>query len=140
MANRREIRMLLVVGGLALLVGGVGLFLGFHSNRLTLHPSKYALAPPNGPIVYKMHSIRSDPGRVRFEWAEVPGASFYHVTVFTAGGDSLFAGPEITRSYWTITPAFASYLKPQTTYHWRLTIRMVDGTRKVSDPASFATE
>jgi hypothetical protein len=140
MANSREIRTLVVVGALALLVGSVGLFLGFHSNRLTLRASKYTLAPPNGPIVYRMRSIRSDPGRVRFEWAEVPGASFYHVTVFTAGNDSLFTGPEITRPYWTITPEFEGYLKPQTTYHWRLTIRMVDGTRKVSDPASFATE
>lgn len=140
MANRREIRSLVVVGALALLVGSVGLFLGFHSNRLTLHPSKYPLAPPNGPIVYKMHSIRSDPGRVRFEWAPVQGATFYHVTVFTAAGDSLFTGPDITRPYWTVTPRYAGYLKAQTTYHWRLTIRMVDGTRKVSDPASFATE
>lgn len=140
MANRREIQTLIVVGTLAILVASVGLFLGFSTRHLATRTAPMPLPPEQGPIVYEMRSIRSDPDRVRFEWREVPGAMSYQVTVLTATDDSLFAGPEILRTYWTITPAFRGFLKPQTTYHWRLTVRFSDRAPEVSDPASFATQ
>jgi hypothetical protein len=140
MANRREIQTLIVVGTLAILVASVGLFLGFSTRRLAPQMAPVRLPPEQGPIVYEMRSVRSDPDRVRFEWREVPGAMSYRVTVLTATDDSLFAGPEIPRTYWTITPELRGFLRPQTTYHWRLTVRFPDHAPAVSDPASFATQ
>lgn len=140
MANRRDMRTLLIVGSLAVLVASVGLVLGFNSRRLLPHPAPIPLPPEQGPVVYEMRSIRSDPDRVRLEWREVPGAKSYQVTVLTAADDSVFAGPEILRAYWTIPPEYRGYLKPQTTYHWRLTVRFPDRAPEVSAPASFATQ
>lgn len=140
MANSRDLQTLVVVGALALLVASVGLFLGFHSNRLTPRMAAMPLAPPQGPIIYEMRSIRSDPDRVRFEWRHVPGAVGYRVTLLSATDDSLFSGPEVSTPYWTIPPALRGRLKPQTTYHWRLTVFHLGRAAAVSDPASFATQ
>jgi hypothetical protein len=140
MANRRDLQTLIVVGALATLVASVGLFLGFHSNRLVPHLAPTPLPPASGPIVYEMSSIRSDPDRVRFEWREVPGAVGYRVTLLTATDDSLFTGPDVETPYWTIPPELRGKLKPQTTYHWRLTVRYLGRGPSVSDPASFATQ
>jgi hypothetical protein len=140
MANRRDVRTLIVVGSFAVLVASVGLVLGFNSRRLLPHPSPIALPPEQGPVVYEMRSIRSDPDRVRLEWREVPGAKSYQVTVFTAADDSVFAGPEVQSQYWTIPPEFRGFLQPQTTYHWRLTVRFPDRAPATSEPASFATQ
>jgi len=140
MANRRDLQTLIVVGALTLLVASVGLFLGFNSNRLTPHMAATPLPPPQGPIVYEMRSIRSDPDRVRLEWREVPGAVGYRVTILSATDDSLFAGPEVQTPYWTIPPELRGRLKPQTTYHWRLAVFNLGRAPAVSDPASFATQ
>jgi hypothetical protein len=140
MANRRDVRTLIVVGSLAVLVASVGLVLGFNSRRLLPHPSPIPLAPEQGPIIYEMRSIRSDPDRVRLEWREVPGAKSYQVTVFSASDDSVFIGPEVESHSWTIPPEYRGLLRPQMTYHWRLTVRFQDRPSAVSDPASFATQ
>ena len=140
MANRSDLRTVFVVGALALVVASAGLYLGFHSNRLTVGSPSQAPQPDQGPIVYQMRSVRSDPNRVRFEWREVPGAAGYRVTVLTASDDSLFAGPEIRTPYWTIPPGQRGLLAPQTVYHWRLTVRFPDRAPAVSDPAAFATQ
>ena len=140
MANRREYRTVFVVGALALAVAGVGLYLGFHSNRLTPELSSMPLRPDEGPIVYEMRSVRSDPDRVRFEWREVPGSAGYRVTVMSASDDSLFTSPEIHTSYWTIPPGQRGRLAARTVYHWRLTVRFPARAPAVSDPAAFATQ
>ncbi len=140
MANRSELRAVLVVGALALAVASAGLYLGFHSPRLAPRPSPAPQEPDKGPILYEMRSVRSDPNRVRFEWREVPGASGYHVTVLTASDDSIFAGPETRTPYWTIPPGQRGLLAPHTVYHWRLTVRFPDRVPALSDLAAFATQ
>lgn len=140
MANGREVQTLIVVGALAILVASVGLYLGFHSSQLVPRMPATPLPAAHGPILYEMRSIRSDPDRVRLEWREVPGAAGYRVTILSAADESLFTGPEIPRPYWTITPEYRGRLKPQTTYHWRLTVRYPDRPPAVSEASSFATQ
>jgi hypothetical protein len=140
MANRREFGTVVVVGILAVLVASVGLYLGFHSDRLKANLPPPPPQPDQGPIVYEMRSMRSDPDRVRFEWREVARADAYRVTVMTAEDDSLFTSPEIHTTYWTIPPEQRGALAPGKVYHWRLTIRFPDRAPAVSDPAAFATQ
>ena len=140
MANRREFGTVIVVGILAMLVASVGLYLGFHSDRLKPRFPPPPVQPDQGPIVYEMRSMRSDPDRVRFEWREVAGAAAYRVTVLTAADDSLFTSPEIRTTYWTIPPGQRGALASGRVYHWRLTIRFPDRAPAVSDPAAFATQ
>ena len=140
MANHREVGTVIVVGILAMLVASVGLYLGFHSDRLKPHLPAPPPQPDQGPIVYEMRSIRSDPDRVRFEWREVAGSDAFRVTVMTAEDDSLFTSPEIHTTYWTIPPAQRGALAAGKLYHWRLTIHFPDRPPAVSDAAAFATQ
>jgi len=139
MANRKDLRTLLIVGALSLLVAIAGLYLGFNSNRRAAAPPLPSV-PETGPIVYGMRSVVSDPGRVRLEWREVSGAGAYEVTLMTASDDSLFTSPAIQTTAWTIPPELRSRLQPQTVYHWRLAVIYPDGRQEISEPAAFATQ
>ena len=140
MANRRDLTAVLAVGVLAVIVASVGLFLGFNSDRLGARMPVPAPVPDQGPIVYEMRSVYSEPDRVRFEWRAVEGAAGYTVIVMTAADESLFVSPEIATPYWTIPPDMRYRLQSQTSYHWLLTVRYADREPVRSDPASFATQ
>ncbi len=140
MANRREALALVVIGLLTLLVAGGGLFLGFQSPPKPRSGPALPQTPDQGPIVYEMRSIRSDPDRVRLEWRDIPGASGYQVTIMSATDESLFVSPTVRTNAWTIPTELRPRLKRQTVYHWRLTVLFPEGPPRVSDPSAFATQ
>ena len=140
MANRRDLAAVFVIGVLTVLVASVGLFLGFNADRLAPSGAPVQHVPDQGPILYEMRSVTSEPDRVRFEWREVEGAAGYRVTVLSTAEDSLFVSPEIRTPYWTIPPELRSRLAAGTAYRWRLSVRFEDRPEARSDPASFATQ
>ncbi len=140
MANRKDAQALVVVGLLSVIVAGGGLYLGFHSTRRPTPPPPLPVVPEHGPILYEMRSIRSEPDRVRLEWRNVDGASGYLVTLMSAEDESLLTSPTLPTNAWTIPPETSGLLKPQTVYHWRLTVLYPDDAPTVSEAASFATQ
>lgn len=140
MANERNIMAVLVVGALTLLVGGAGLYLGFASGRNPQTGPAVPKQPDQGPILFEMRSLRSEPDRVRFEWARFQDATGYRVTVLTASDDSLFASPMLESNAWVIPTDLRGNLAPQSVYHWRVTVFEMNGRTRVSAPAAFATQ
>lgn len=139
MANQRNVMAVLVVGALTLLVGGAGLYLGFASGRSPQHGPAVPKQPDTGPILFDMRSLRSDPDRIRFEWARFDDATAYRVTVLTASDDSLFTSPTLQSNAWVIPTDSRRKLAPQAVYHWKVTVFSKSGARS-SDPAAFATQ
>src|SRR5512138_3718481 len=122
MANRREAMGIVWIALLTRLVAGVGLYLGFRNPaRPGAGGPPVPKVPDQGPIIYEMRSVRSDPDRVRLEWRDVPGAANYLITLMSAADESLLVSPRIATTAWTLPPEIRSQLTPQTVYHWRLT-------------------
>jgi len=140
MANRNETRAVIVVAILTFVVMGGGLWLGFRAPSAIHHGPPVPTPPDLGPIVYDMHSVRSAPDRVRFQWRDVTGATAYHVTLMDATDDSLFVSPALRNATWVIPSDLRHKLKPQTVYHWRLRVDFAQGPSRVSEAAAFATE
>ena len=139
MANRSQLGPVLAIGAFTLLTAVSGLYLGFVSPRRTTHYKPAPIQPDQGPILYDMHSMVSDPDRVRLDWRDVPGATGYRITVMTSADDSLFTSPPLTRNSWVIPKDRAHPLKRHTVYHWKVTVARPD-TTEVSDPSAFATQ
>lgn len=140
MANQRNLIAVLVVAALTLLVGGAGLYLGFASGRNPQAGPPVPKQPDYGPILFDMRSIRSEPDRIRFEWARFSDAKGYRITVLSASDESLFTSPTIPANAWVIPPELRSRLAAQTVYHWKVTVYSGKGGSRVSDPAPFATQ
>ena len=140
MANRRDATTVLVVALFALAVGGVGLWLGFRPPPATEQGPPVPKQPDQGPIIYEMSSMFSEPDRIQLGWRAIEGASAYRVLVMTAADDSLFSSDSLATNAWTIPPALRSKLASQSTYHWRLTVLYPDRPPAQSDAASFATQ
>ena len=140
MANQREGRSVLVIGVLTLIVLGTGLYLGFQPPRPAGSGQPTPTVPEQGPIVYEMRSVRSDPDRIRLEWRDVEGAVGYRISILSAADDSLFSSPMLSTTTWVIPPELRPLLTAQTVYHWRLTVTMPDGREESSEPAAFATQ
>jgi hypothetical protein len=140
MANQRNVMAVLVVGALTLIVGGAGLYLGFASGRSPQHGPPVPKQPDTGPILFDMRSLRSDPDRIRFEWARFDDATAYRVTVLSASDDSLFASPALQSNAWVIPAGLRQKLASQAVYHWRVTVFAKNGGVRSSDPAAFATQ
>ena len=140
MANYREARSVLIIGVLTLVVLGTGLYLGFQPPRASSTGPDVPKVPDQGPIIYEMRSVRSDPDRILLEWRDVEGASGYRVAILSAEDDSLFSSPMLSTTTWVIPPELRPLLTPQTVYHWRLTVLMPDGREQSSEPAAFATQ
>jgi hypothetical protein len=141
MANRRDAMGILWIALLTILVASVGLYLGFRNPArpgAAGHP--VPKAPDQGPIIYEMRSVRSDPDRVRLEWRDVPGALGYSVTLMSATDESLFVSPSLSEPAWNLPPEIRSKLTRQTVYHWRLTVDLAGGHNERSEPAAFATQ
>src|SRR5512138_1150769 len=114
MANRREAMGIVWIALLTRLVAGVGLYLGFRSPaRPGASGPPVPQVPDQGPIIYEMRSVRSDPDRVRLEWRDVPGAASYRVTLMSAEDESLLVSPAIATTAWTLPPEVRSKLAPQ---------------------------
>lgn len=139
MANHRETRSVLIIGVLTLVVAGAGLYLGFQPPRPSTG-EEVPKVPDQGPILYEMRSVRSDPDRVRLEWRDVEGANGYRVTILSATDDSLFTSPVLSTTTWVISPELRPLLQPQTVYHWKLTVHFPNGELRASEPAAFATQ
>lgn len=139
MANRREIASVLAIGGFTLLTAVSGLYLGFVAPQAAWHGKPIPRQPEQGPILYQMHSIFSKPGRVRLDWRDVPHALGYRITVSTPADDSLFTSPVLPHNSWVIPREKAFPVKPQTVYHWTVTV-LLPGHTEVSEPAAFATQ
>lgn len=140
MATRRETWSLIAIAGFTLLTACSGLYIGFVSPRPGAGGKPVAPVPDQGPILYAMRSVVSQPNRVRLEWREVPGASGYRIRIMSADDDSLFVSPDLKLNVWTIPRDLASRLTNQTVYHWQLTVRFANAPPQVSDPAAFATQ
>ena len=139
MANRSQIGPVLAIGAFTLLTAVSGLYLGFVAPRRTTHSKPAPVLPDQGPILYEMHSMVSDPGRVRLDWRDVPGASGYRITVMSSADDSLFSSPILRTNSWVIPRDPKHPLKRRTVYHWKVTVTRPD-TTEVSDPSAFATQ
>jgi len=139
MANRSQVGSVLAIAGFTLLTAVSGLYLGFVAPRAASHGKPAPVVPDQGAILYDMHSIVSEPDRVRLEWRDVRGATGYRVTVMTPADDSLFTSPTLPRNSWVIPNGRAFPLKRQTTYHWKLTVTLPDRV-EISDAAAFATQ
>jgi hypothetical protein len=140
MANQRNLMAVVVVGALTLLVGGAGLYLGFASGRSPQSGPPVPKQPDQGPILFEMRSIRSEPDRIRFEWARFDDASAYRVTVLSASDDSMFASPTLQSNAWVIPTDLRLKLAAQSVYHWRVTVFSKSGAVRASEPAAFATQ
>jgi hypothetical protein len=139
MANYREARSVLIIGVLTLIVAGTGLYLGFKPPRSSTG-EEVPKVPDQGPIIYEMRSLRSDPDRIKLEWRDVGGASGYRVTVMSATDDSIFTSPVLSTTTWVIPPELRPQLQPQNVYHWKLAVHFPDGEVRSSEPAAFATQ
>jgi len=139
MANQRNLWAVVIVGALTLLVGGAGLYLGFAASRGPQSGPPVPKQPDYGPILFDMRSLRSEPDRVRFEWARFEDATEYRVVVLTASDDSLFGSPALTSNSWVIPTDLRAKLAKQTVYHWKVRVISQSGVR-TSDPAAFATQ
>lgn len=140
MANRRDATTVMIVALLALLVGGVGLWLGFRPPQRIDMRAAVPKQPDQGPILYEMSSMFSEPDRIQLAWRAIEGASAYRVVLMTAADDSLFASDSLKTNVWTLPPELRTKLAPQTAYHWRLTVFFPDKPAAHSDAASFATQ
>ncbi|HET9950908.1 MAG TPA: hypothetical protein VFS09_03845 [Candidatus Eisenbacteria bacterium] len=140
MANRRDATTLIVVALLALVVGGVGLWLGFRPVRPHSTGRPVPKPPDQGPIIYEMTSIFSEPNRIQLHWKNVAGAAAYRVTLMTATDDSLFASDSLKTNAWTIPDSLRGRLPGQSVYHWKLTVLFDDRPAEHSEPAAFATQ
>ena len=140
MANRKEATTLLFVGALTLLVAGTGLYLGFRTPAGSKTGPPVPIEPEQGPILFEMRSVRSDPDRVRLEWKEIPRATGYTITVMTAADESLFSSPALGANNWTIPPELRGRLEKSTVYHWKVRADLPDGPPMISDPGAFATQ
>jgi len=140
MANRKEAVTLVVVGALTLLVAGTGLYLGFRTPSGPRAGIPVPKQPDQGPILFEMRSVRSEPDRVRLEWKEIPRARSYRITVMTAADESLFTSPTLSTTAWTIPPEMRPRLAKATVYHWKVQADLPDGAPMTSDPGAFATQ
>lgn len=140
MANQRSLLSLVIVGALTLIVGGAGLYLGFASGRNPQSGPPVPKQPDQGPILFDMRSLRSEPDRIRFEWARFDDATAYRVTVLSASDDSMFASPPLSTNAWVIPTDLRPKLAPQSVYHWKVAVFSKAGGVRVSDPAAFATQ
>lgn len=140
MANRKEAMTLLWVGALTLLVAGTGLYLGFRTPAGSKAGPAVPKQPEQGPILFGMRSVTSEPDRVRLEWKEIPRARGYRVTVMTAADESLFTSPALSTTAWTIPPELRPRLAKATVYHWKVEADLLDGPPMISDPGAFATQ
>lgn len=140
MANHREARSVLIIGLMTLVVLATGLYLGFQPPRPAGSGQEAPKVPDQGPIIYEMRSVRSDPDRIRLEWRDVEGASGYRIAILSAEDDSLFSSPVLSTTTWVIPQELRPLLTPQTVYHWRLTVLTPDGREQTSEPAAFATQ
>ena len=141
MANRRDAMGIVWIAILTMVVAGVGLYLGFHNPaRPGAGGPPVPKVPDQGPILYEMRSVRSDPDRVRLEWRDVPGALGYGVPLMSATDESLFVSPVLSQPVWNLPPEIRSKLAPHTVYHWRLTVDLAGGRTERSEPAAFATQ
>jgi len=139
MANRSQVGSVLAIAGFTLLTAVSGLYLGFVAPRAASHGKPPPRIPDQGAILYDMHSMVSDPNRVRLDWRDVRGATGYRITVMTPADDSLFTSPVLPRNSWVIPESRAFPLKRQTVYHWKVTVTLPDHV-ETSDPAAFATQ
>ena len=140
MANRKEGTTLLIVGALTLLVAGTGLYLGFRTPAGSRTGPPVPKQPEQGPILFEMRSVRSEPDRVRLEWKQIPRASGYRVTLMSAADESLFVSPPLSTTSWTIPPEFRSRLEKATVYHWKVHAEFPDDPALISEPGAFATQ
>ena len=140
MPNRKDATTLIVVALLALVVGGVGLWLGFQPAGPHNTGKPVPKQPDQGPIIYEMTSIFSEPNRIQLRWKEVSGAAAYRVTLMTASDDSLFASDSLKTNAWTIPDSLRGKLPGQTVYHWKLAVLFTDRPAAYSEPAAFATQ
>ncbi len=141
MANRRDAMGIVWIALLTVLVAGVGLYLGFRNpGRAGTSGPPVPKQPDQGPIIYEMRSLRSDPDRIRLEWRDVPGASGYRITLLSAEDESLLVSPKLATTVWTLPSDLRKKLAPQTVYHWRLIVLFPDGHAQASEPAAFATQ
>ena len=140
MANRREAWSVIAIACFTLLTACGGFYLGFVAPRLGPPGKPIPLAPDEGPILYEMRSVFSQPNRIHLEWREVPGASGYRIKIMSAEDDSLFVSPDLKLNAWTIPPELRSGLERQTVFHWQLTVLFPDAPPQRSDPAAFATQ
>src|SRR4249920_1773237 len=132
MANYREARSVLIIGVLTLIVAGTGLYLGFRPPRSSTG-EEVPKVPDQGPIIYEMRSLRSEPDRIKLEWRDVGGANGYRVTVLSATDDSLFTSPILSTTTWVIPPELRPQLQPQSVYHWKLSVLFPDGEVRSSE-------
>ena len=139
MANRSQVGSVLLIAGFTVLTALSGLYLGFVAPRAASHGKPAPIVPDQGAILYDMHSMVSDPDRVRLEWRDVKGATGYRITVMTPTDDPLFSSPILLHNSWVIPKDPAFPLKRQTTYHWKVTVTL-PGRVETSDAAAFATQ
>jgi len=139
MANRRDVGAVILIAGFTLLTALSGLYLGFVAPRAPYQGKPAPIVPDQGAILYQLRSIYSDPGRVRLDWRDVPGATSYKVTVMTAEDESLYVSPTLHQNSWVIPNSEAFPLQHQTTYHWKVTVTFSDHTES-SDPGAFSTQ
>jgi hypothetical protein len=139
MANRRDVGSVIAIAGFTLLTALSGLYLGFVAPRVAPHGKAAPRVPDQGPILYDMHSMVSDPIRVHLDWRRVAEATGYRVTVMTTEDESLFVSPTLRQNSWVIPNEKAFPLQPQTVYHWKVTVLRPDGIES-SEPAAFATQ
>ena len=140
MANPRSSIAVFVIAVLTMLVGGTGLYLGFQQGRTPKSGPAVPHQPDQGPILYDMRSIQSEPDRIRLEWALMDDAREYRITVLSAADESLFTSPMLTANSWVIPPSLRSRLEPATVYHWKVNVVTKRGDARASDPAAFATQ
>ena len=139
MANRSQVGPVIAIMGFTLLTAVSGLYLGFVAPRAASHGKAAPHVPDQGAILYDMHSIVSDPDRVRLEWRDVPGALGYRITVMTPTDDSLFASPVLPHNSWVIPKDHSYSLQRLSVYHWKVTVTL-PGRVEISDASSFATQ
>ncbi len=139
MANRRDVMAVIAIAGFTLLTAVSGLYLGFVAPRTPYQGKPAPIVPDHGAILYQLRSIYSDPGRVRLDWRDVPGAKSYKVTVMTAEDESLYVSPTLHQNSWVIPSTEAFPLERQTTYHWKVTIFLSEHT-ETAEPGAFSTQ
>ncbi len=131
---------MIAIVSFTLLTACGGLYFGFVAPRPSSSGKPIPRVPDQGPILYEMRSVVSQPNRVRLEWLDVTGASGYRIKIMSAVDDSLFVSPELKQNAWTIPPDLRPRLAKQTVYHWQLTVIFPETPPRISEAAAFATQ